>query len=68
MTSDEKLLSNIEQFLSKNEMSATQFGLAAMNDGKFVFFLREGRSPSLKTMDRVKAFMSGFVKTEGKAA
>ena len=62
MTSSEKLLQDVEAFISENDLTATRFGIMALNDGKFVFHLRGGRSPSLETLDRLNAFMDSFEK------
>lgn len=49
----------VEAFLSATEMDATTFGKEALGDPSFVFDLRnKGRSPSGRTMDRVREWMS----------
>lgn len=52
-----QFLAAIEAFLSKEGMTATQFGKAAVNDPNFVADLRRGRSTTTKVADRVMAFM-----------
>lgn len=52
------LLAEIEAFLAEQRMSATAFGLDALNDPGFVPGLRAGRDPKLSTAERVRAFMS----------
>lgn len=59
MRSTDKLLADIEQFIEHNSMSATAFGLAALNDGHLVRKLRAGGSVTLDTADRIRAFMEG---------
>jgi len=50
----------IEAFIKKHGIAATRFGKEAVGDPEFVFDIREGRSPSWRTAERVKAFMSDF--------
>jgi phosphopantothenoylcysteine decarboxylase / phosphopantothenate---cysteine ligase len=52
------LLAEIEGFLAAGGVTATKFGLAAVNDGHLVANLRRGSSITLKTADRVRAYMS----------
>jgi phosphopantothenoylcysteine decarboxylase/phosphopantothenate--cysteine ligase len=51
------LLSEIEAFLAARGVTATKFGLASVNDGHLVANLRRGNSVTLKTADRVRAYM-----------
>jgi phosphopantothenoylcysteine decarboxylase/phosphopantothenate--cysteine ligase len=53
------LLAEIEAFLTGTGLTATKFGIAAVNDGHLVANLRKGSSVTLKTADRVRAFMAG---------
>jgi len=58
----DQLIADIDDFLTRNSMSEKAFGLAAMNDHHFVRDLREkGRSPSLRTVDRVNKFMAEYL-------
>lgn len=57
MSSTEKLLQEIERFLSRTGMKAADFGQQAVGDGAFVYRLRSGKDTRLKTADRVRAFM-----------
>ena len=43
------LLTEIEAFLAETGMTATKFGLAAVNDGHLVAKLRKGNSVTLRT-------------------
>ena len=52
------LLAEIEAFLEQTGLSPTKFGLAAVNDGHLVANLRKGTSVTLKTADRVRAYMA----------
>ena len=48
-------------------LKPTTFGLWAMNDSRFVFDLRNGRSCSLATVGRVRRFMDEYaIKQEAK--
>jgi hypothetical protein len=48
----------VEVFLIRHDMKPAAFGALALKDPKFVFDLRKGRSPSMKTIDRVRRFMA----------
>lgn len=48
---------DIAAFIAAQEMSESKFGELALNDKNFVADMREGRSPSLKTVARVREFM-----------
>jgi phosphopantothenoylcysteine decarboxylase/phosphopantothenate--cysteine ligase len=52
------LLAEIEAFLAGTGASATKLGLAAVNDGHLVAKLRKGHSVTLKTADKVRAYMA----------
>lgn len=58
MSSAEQFLADLEEFLVETGMDPTSFGLRAMNDPRFVFDVRKGRQCSLRTVDRVRDFMS----------
>lgn len=48
----------VEQFLESTGMSPTVFGRTALNDPNFVFDLRsDKRSPSIRTLEKINAFM-----------
>jgi phosphopantothenoylcysteine decarboxylase/phosphopantothenate--cysteine ligase len=51
------LLTEIEAFLAETGLTATKFGIAAVNDGHLVANLRRGASVTLKTADRVRAYI-----------
>lgn len=52
-------LAEIETFLQRAGMSPSGFGRAALGDPNFVRDLRAGRAPSLRLVDRARAFMAG---------
>jgi hypothetical protein len=47
----------VEAFLASTRMKATDFGRDSIGDSNFIRHLRKGRSPTLVTADRVRAFM-----------
>ncbi len=50
-------LAEIETFLSAASLDPTALGKQALGDPSFVFDLKKGRSPSTRTIDRVRAWM-----------
>lgn len=56
----DELLSEIEKFIALHEMGERRFGTLALNDPHFVKDIRDSRSPSLRTVERVRSFMAGF--------
>lgn len=52
------LLHEIERFCRDAGMAESTFGKRAVNDGKFVTRLREGRGVTTTTVDRVRKFMA----------
>ena len=54
------ILKDIEEFLKRNSMSGTTFGLLAMRDGVFVKDVRVGRWPGKRTEERVRKFMEEY--------
>lgn len=59
-------LSRIEQFIAAKGMTESAFGKAALGDPNFILELRRGRSPHLRTIERVQEYMRREV--EGAAA
>ena len=53
-----QLLGEIEGFLAQFDITPSKFGVAAVNDGHLVAKLRKGSSVTLKTADRVRAYMA----------
>ncbi len=57
MNDMKSILSEIEAFCRKHDLAETTFGKQAVNDGKFVARLRAGKSVTLRTLERVRAYM-----------
>ena len=57
ITSTSDLLDQIEAFCAERGVSATRFGLLTTNDGKLVPRLRAGKTVTLETAAKIKAFM-----------
>lgn len=51
------LIDEIDAFRSRNGMTASAFGRAAVGDPNFIGDLHKGRMPSLILIDRVREFM-----------
>jgi sulfate adenylyltransferase subunit 2 len=51
-------LADIEHFLAAAAVDPTTLGKQALGDPSFVFDLKKGRSPSTRTIDRVREWMS----------
>lgn len=54
------LLQKIEAFLERTGMSATAFGIEALNDPPFVQQMRAGRDPKLSTAQKIETFIEGY--------
>ena len=52
------LIRKIEVFLRRTGMRAATFGRLAVRDPRFVFDLRHGRTPRVRTEQRVEHFMN----------
>ena len=59
MDSSQTLLLEIDAFLERSGMTQTKFGIEVMNNSSFVRQLRLGGSVTLRTQDRVRAFIRG---------
>jgi phosphopantothenoylcysteine decarboxylase / phosphopantothenate---cysteine ligase len=59
------LLAEIERYLARTGATPTKFGLAAVNDGHLVANLRSGHSITLKTADKVRAYMERHETRQG---
>ena len=53
----EALVKEIEAFCRQAGLAETTFGRQAVNDGKLMRRLREGKGITLKTMERARAYM-----------
>ncbi len=63
------LKKTVEEFLDRSDMSPTVFGRSALKDPNFVFDLRSGkRAPSLRTVEKIHAFIRAHEKKDGKPA
>ena len=67
MTLLESFLVDVEAFLSERRMEASLFGRNALKDPNFVFDLRKGRCPNLRTIQRVRGFMAGHASKPARA-
>jgi len=54
------LIRKIETFLRRTGMTATTFGRRAARDPRFVFDLRNGRTPRTRTEQRIEHFMNEY--------
>jgi len=50
----------IEQFCADHNMPLSRFGVNALRDPNFFGNLRRGREPSMRTVERIRAFMSEY--------
>lgn len=60
MTITEQLLTEIEAFLLRHNMAATEFGRQAVSDPHTVRWLRAGNGITTKRYERLRAFMAAF--------
>lgn len=56
----ERFKARVERFLRRYSMAPSTFGRKACGNPKFVFLLREGRTPTIDTMDDVEAWMRDY--------
>jgi predicted transcriptional regulator len=59
-TKEELFVAEVEAFLKATGFKPIEFGAQAVGDPFFIGKLRRGRSPTLKTADRVTAFIRRF--------
>jgi hypothetical protein len=59
-----EFLKKIEEFLASSGMSATNFGIKAMNNPTFVFDIRNGRQCLDSTKDKVLDFINNYKQEE----
>ncbi len=59
-TLEQQFKSRVSAFLGRTGVSPTTFGLKALGDPNLVRQTSRGRSPSLRTADRVLAFISEY--------
>ena len=58
MTLEDQFISRVSAFLGRTGLSPTAFGTKAVGDPNFMRQIGRGRSPSLRTADRVLAFIA----------
>lgn len=58
MTLREKLLTDIEAFRERHNMTVTGFGIEALNDPAFLGRFRAGHGLYIDTADKLRAFMA----------
>ena len=59
-TTIDKFLTEIDFFLAETGMDALTFGVLALKDPTFISAIRRGRSPTARTMDKVRAFIADY--------
>src|SRR6266481_1620606 len=55
---NDQILSQISEFCRQADMAESTFGRRAVNDGKLVARLREGKRITIDTLDRIQAFIA----------
>ena len=55
---NDEILSQISQFCRQADMAESTFGRRAVNDGKLVHRLREGKRITIDTLDRIQAYIA----------
>lgn len=53
----DQLIERIAAFCLRHDMTESRFGRAALNNPAFVSGLREGKSPTLETLNKVASFI-----------
>ena len=59
-TLEDRFGSRVSAFLAGSGLSPAAFGMRAVGDPNLVRRIKRGRSPSLRTADRVLAFISDY--------
>src|SRR6201996_785990 len=54
---NDQLLAQISEFCRNADMAESTFGRRAVNDGKLVHRLREGKRITIDTLERIQAYM-----------
>src|SRR5258708_10598468 len=55
---NDQILSQISEFCRQADMAESTFGRRAVNDGKLVHRLREGKRITIDTLDRILAYIA----------
>jgi 5-formyltetrahydrofolate cyclo-ligase len=58
--SNSSLLQEIERFLDRSELSASAFGQEVMGDRHLVRRLRDGKTVTLPTADKIRGFIKDW--------
>ncbi len=66
-TLEDQFNTRVNAFLEETGMSPTTLGMRAVGDPNLMRQIAGGRSPSLRTADRVLAFIAGFDQDPGSA-
>jgi len=53
-----ELVARYEEFCRRHDMAETRFGREATGEPQLIASIRSGRSPSLKTLQRVASYMA----------
>ena len=67
MTQHDELLHAIDAYCRRQGIAASTFGLRAVNDGKFVGRLRQGKRVTTDTLDRVRRFIESGAEPPAKS-
>ena len=55
---NDQILAQISEFCRQADMAESTFGRRAVNDGKLVHRLREGKRITIDTLDRIQAYIA----------
>ena len=58
MSHAEQFLSEVHDFVNETGISPTALGKAAVGDGSIIVEVRNGRSPTLRTVDKITTYMA----------
>ena len=67
LTLEEQFSTELHAFLSDSGLSPSALGMKAVGDPNLMREIERGRSPSLRTADRVRAFIAGYKLDSGDA-
>ena len=67
MTLEQQFRSRVRAFLERSRLSPTRFGRMALGKPSLLRRIERGRSPTLRTADRILAFMAEYDRTSGGA-
>lgn len=55
-----EILASIEAFLERHDMPPSTFGREATGEPQLIKSMRDGRSPSLKVLEKIATFMADY--------